>query len=91
MMNGYATMLPDDSSVVTKPEPAKVKGSVTSKFVSGMKGFFGGNSRSISWAEFVRDYLGRGRVDRLEVTHDGWHGRHPTIHNRVMRDQADSG
>ena len=73
MMNGSATMLlPDDSSTVTKPEPVKVKSSVTSKFMFGMKGFFGGNSRSISWSEFVRDYLGRGRVDRLEVSHDGW-------------------
>ena len=72
MMNGSATILPDDSSIVTKPEPVKVKSSITSQFVAGMKGFFGGNSRSISWSEFVRDYLGRGRVDRLEVSHDGW-------------------
>ena len=71
-MNGSATMLPDDSSIVTKAQPVKVQSSVTSKFVFGMKGFFGGNSRSISWSEFVRDYLGRGRVERLEVGHDGW-------------------
>ena len=65
-------MIPDDSSVVTKPEPVKVKSSVTSKFVFGVKGFFSGNSRSISWSEFVRNYLGPGRVERLEVGHDGW-------------------
>ena len=72
MMNGSATMVPEDSPVVTKAEPVKVKSSVTSKFVFGMKGFFGGNTRSVSWNEFVREYLGRGRVDRLEVGHDGW-------------------
>ena len=67
-MNGSATMIPEESSVVTK---SKVKSSGTPKFMFGMKGFFG-NSQSISWSGFVRDYLGRGRVERLEVGHDGW-------------------
>jgi len=40
--------------------------------VSGVKGLFGGSSRSISWTEFVKNYLDSGLVDRLEVSHDGW-------------------
>merc|ERR1719300_1912686 len=71
MMNGSATILEDDSSRVLD-KSAEPKKSVKSCLVSGVTGLFGGNSRSISWSEFVNSYLSLNLVERLEVSHDGW-------------------
>ena len=71
MMNGSATILEDDSSRVLD-KSAEPKKSVKSRLVSGVTGLFGGNSRSISWSEFVNSYLSLNLVERLEVSHDGW-------------------
>jgi len=66
--NGCAAVIPKE------PEPvaATDKPAVHARLMSSIKGMFGASSTSISWAEFVKDYLDSGTVDRLEVGHDGW-------------------
>lgn len=66
--NGCATVIPKDA----EPAVNKGKPAVHTRLISSIKGMFGTSSTSISWADFVKDYLDSGTVDRLEVGHDGW-------------------
>ena len=65
-LNGSAKLISDEKS------GTEDKKSVKSKLVSGIRGIFKGNTKYISWSEFVKTYLKSGVVDRLEVGHDGW-------------------
>jgi len=73
-----ATSIPNGcaAAVPNGPEPelpvCPAKPAVHTRLISSIKGMFGSNTTSISWAEFVKDYLDSGLVDRLEVGHDGW-------------------
>eukprot|EP00092_Neocalanus_flemingeri_P018044 GFUD01019529.1.p1 GENE.GFUD01019529.1~~GFUD01019529.1.p1 ORF type:complete len:819 (+),score=198.08 GFUD01019529.1:194-2650(+) len=74
-MNGTATPNGCATAIPKEPEsdlPVKEKPAVHTRLISSIKGMFGASSTSISWAEFVKDYLDSGIVDRLEVGHDGW-------------------
>jgi len=52
--------------------PIERKATVKRKFLSSIRGLFGTSSTTISWSDFVNDYLALGKVDRLEIGHDGW-------------------
>jgi len=89
--NGCATVVNDDpdpssssGDPSTPPPPTTEKTGVHRRLLTSIKGMFGSNSTSISWSEFVKDYLDSGIVDRLEVGHDGWARVH------LKQDQASS-
>ena len=75
-MNGIATPNGCATAIPKEQEPeiplCKEKPPVHTRLISSIKGMFGTSSTSISWSDFVKDYLDSGLVDRLEVGHDGW-------------------
>merc|ERR1711949_72135 len=78
-MNGRATMIPseDEGAAVASGSnqgAAVTGGSGQSKYklVSELKELLVGSAKTVTWEEFVRQYLSSGAVDRLEVRHDGW-------------------
>ena len=77
-MNGRATMIPseDEGAAVASGSNEVATGGSGSKskykLVSELKELLVGSAKTVSWEEFVRQYLSSGAVDRLEVRHDGW-------------------
>ena len=77
-MNGRATMIPseDEGAAVASGSNEVATGGSGSKskykLVSELKELLVGSAKTVSWEEFVRQYLSCGAVDRLEVRHDGW-------------------
>jgi len=98
--NGCATVVPSapEASVPTtapappagapiSPPATTENAGVHRRLLSSIKGMFGSSSTSISWAEFVQDYLDSGTVDRLEVGHDGW----ARVHLKKDQPSSDKG
>jgi len=66
--NESISAIPSNSETTSIVRKATVK----RKFLSSIRGFFGTSSTTMSWSDFVNDYLADGKVDRLEIGHDGW-------------------
>ena len=64
--NGHATLLgPAVETDQARPGPA-------SRLATGLREILSPASNTVSWSEFVNEYLESGQVERLEVGHDGW-------------------
>jgi len=81
--NGHATLLsPAVETDQARPGPA-------SRLAAGLRKILSPTSHTVSWSEFVTEYLESGQVERLEVGHDGW--ARIRLHNQPGQSQQDCG